>query len=384
LTDQSMATQATEWRVTLSDIDLGAEETAAVLEVLRSRWLSMGARTLEFERAFSEHTETTHAVAVSSGTAALHLALLAVGVKSGDEVIVPALTFVATANAALYCGARPVFGDICGADTPLLDPDDVERKITSRTRAIVPVHYGGYSCDMDALRDLAERHAIHLIDDAAHAIGSTWKGHPVGSLAEAACFSFFANKNLVTGEGGMVATNDDDIAAFVRTNRSHGMTAASYDKHRGHAFTYDVVSTGYNYRLTEIESALGLVQLRKLERNNARRRELVQRYRDLLGEIDGLVLPFAGRDDESACHLFAVVLPESADRQRIQEGLKAAGIQSSIHYPSIPGFSAFRERYEANVPRVDEIAARLLTLPLHPLMSIEDVELVSKELRQFF
>ena len=379
-----MATQATEWRVTLSDIDLGAEETAAVLEVLRSRWLSMGARTLEFERAFSEHTETTHAVAVSSGTAALHLALLAVGVKSGDEVIVPALTFVATANAALYCGARPVFGDICGADTPLLDPDDVERKITSRTRAIVPVHYGGYSCDMDALRDLAERHAIHLIDDAAHAIGSTWKGHPVGSLAEAACFSFFANKNLVTGEGGMVATNDDDIAAFVRTNRSHGMTAASYDKHRGHAFTYDVVSTGYNYRLTEIESALGLVQLRKLERNNARRRELVQRYRDLLGEIDGLVLPFAGRDDESACHLFAVVLPESADRQRIQEGLKAAGIQSSIHYPSIPGFSAFRERYEANVPRVDEIAARLLTLPLHPLMSIEDVELVSKELRQFF
>jgi dTDP-4-amino-4,6-dideoxygalactose transaminase len=377
-----MASDSGAWSISLSDIDYGAEEERAVLEVLRSKWLSMGARTAEFEARFARTVGARHAVAVSNGTAALHLALLAAGVGHDDEVIVPALTFVATANAVLYCGATPVFGDIRGTEDLLLDPDDVAGKIGPRTRAVIPVHYGGYACDMDAIGQLAEGQGLRIVEDGAHAPGSSFLGRPIGSIGDATCFSFFSNKNLVTGEGGMVTTDDDEIAAFIRSRRSHGMTALSYDKHRGHAFSYDVIGTGYNYRLTEIEAVLGMAQLDKLERNNARRRELLASYRERLSSVRGLTVPFPGRDGESSCHIFVVVLPEGADRDAIQGSLKERGIQTSIHYPPLHRFTSFRDRFPATVPKLDRLSGRLLTLPLHPLMSEDDVDRVCASLRE--
>jgi dTDP-4-amino-4,6-dideoxygalactose transaminase len=375
-----MAATDSIWKISLADIDLGPEEEAAVIEVLRSKWLTMGARTAEFERRFAEFVGVRHAVAVNNCTAALHLALIAAGVAPGDEVIVPALTFVATANAVLYCGGAPVFGDVTSADLLQLDPGDVARKITPRTKAIVPVHYAGYACDMEALLALAARHGLRVIEDAAHAPGARWNGRAVGSIGDATCFSFFSNKNLSTGEGGMITTDRDDIAASLRLNRSHGMTTLTYDRHRGHAFTYDVVSAGYNYRLTEIQAAMGIVQLGKLERNNAIRRTLVGEYRRRLAAIDGLVVPFEGLDETSSCHILVVVLPDGVARERVQQLMKQAGIQTSVHYPPVHRFTSFAQRFPADVPSVDRLAPRLLTLPLHPLMSAQDVVSVCETL----
>ena len=376
-----MTVEASAWKISLSDVDLGPEEEKAVVDVLRSRWLTSGPRIAEFETRFGERVGARHAVALGNCTQALHLALLAAGVGPGDEVVVPSLTFVATVNAVLYCGATPVFADIEGPESLLLDPEDVRRKLGPRTRAVVPMHYGGYACDMETFTSLGRDHGFRVIDDAAHAPGSSYRGRPVGSLALASCFSFFGNKNLVTGEGGMVTTDDDDVAAFVRRQRSHGMTAMSYDKHRGHAFSYDVVTPGYNYRLTEMQAALGLVQLGKLDRNNARRRALVAAYRERLAEVPGLVVPFAGRDDASSCHVFVVVLPEGVDRARVQAGMKAAGVQTSIHYPPVHRFTRFRDAFQADVPRVEAVADRLLTLPLHPNLTREEVGVVVDALR---
>lgn len=371
-----MGQDTVTWKVGLSDILLGEEEERAVLAVLRSRWLSQGPVIADFEARFAEAVGARHAVALCNGTAALHLALLGAGVGPGDEVVVPALTFVATANAVLYCGAVPVFADVAGADDLRIDPADVERKIGPRTRAVLPMHYGGVPCDMDALQTLAAARDLRLVQDAAHAPGATWRGRPIGGLGDAAAWSFFANKNLVCGEGGMVTTDREDVATFVRTHRAHGMTAVSYDKHRGHAFSYDVVGTGYNYRMTELQAALGRVQLERLPSSNEIRRKLIARYRTGLAGVPGLVLPFAGRDAESACHLMVVVLPEGTDRERVQREMKDRGVQTSIHYPPIPQFASFRGRYPADLPRLDRLWGRLLTLPLHPLLTPEDVDMV--------
>ena len=371
-----MGASDSTWKISLADIDFGVDEEVAVVDVLRSKWLTMGARTAEFERQFAEAVGATHAVAVNNCTAALHLALDAVGVKPGDEVIVPALTFVATANAVLYCGGTPVFGDVSGAARLSLDPDDVARKITPRTRAIVPVHYAGYSCDLDAFRTLARAHGVALVEDAAHAPGASFKGQPIGSIGDVTCFSFFSNKNLSTGEGGMITTQDDAIASRLRLNRSHGMTTLTYERHKGHAFSYDVISAGYNYRLTELQSALGIVQLGKLTRNNGIRRGLVGEYRRLLAAIPGLTVPFDGMDQESACHIMSIVLPEGVEREMVQLAMKAAGIQTSVHYLPVHRFSNFAGRFPADVPHVERLASRFLTLPLHPLMTNDDVATV--------
>lgn len=377
-----MSQETMTWRVALSDVVFGAEEEKATLDVLRSKWISLGPVTAEFEKEFAEASGARHAIAVCNGTAALHLAYLAAGIGPGDEVIVPALTFVATANAVLYCGADPVFADVASEHDLGLDADDVARKIGPRTRAVVAMHYGGYPCDMDALATLTSSRGIRLVHDAAHAPGAVWRGRPIGGLGDVAAWSFFANKNLVCGEGGMVTTDRDDVAAFVRSRRAHGMTALSYDKHRGHAFSYDVVGTGYNYRMTEIQAAMGRVQLGRLETSNAVRRARIARYRERLAGVPGLVVPFAGRDQESAGHLMVVVLPPGTDRDRLQRELKARGIQTSIHYPPIPRFSSFRAKGPSVTPRLDALADRLLTLPLHPLLEERDVDLVASELRE--
>jgi len=371
------------WRVTLADLDFDDRENQAVLDVINSRWLTMGQATQRFEAAFAEFLGVKHAIAVTNATVGLHLVNLAVGVRPGDEVIVPSLSFVATANAVLYAGATPVFADISNEADLTISPQAIEAAVTTRTRAITVMHYGGYLCDMEAISALAKEHNLALIEDAAHAPGTRVDGRSAGTLGDVGVFSFFSNKNLATGEGGMVVTNDDALAENIRLMRSHGMTSLSWDRHRGHAHSYDVVSLGYNYRIDEIHAALGLVQLDKLEANNQRRREISDLYRSQLAELDGLSIPFMEHRGASAAHLFPVLLDPDVDRFAFIESIKAQGVQTSIHYPPIHTFSYYRERFgEIPLPLTEAVGAREVTLPLYPTMTEGQVGIVVKAVKE--
>jgi len=373
------------WKYLLSDVGMGEAEARAVADVVRGKWLSAGPRTAEFEQRFAQFVGADHAVATSSCTSALHLALMGLGVGPGDEVLVPSYTFVASANAILYQGAVPVFVDIIGPHDLNLNPDDLARKITNRAKAVMVVHLAGFPVDMDRVREMAGRHGLPVVEDACHAIGAEYEGRPggflngrrAGTLGEVGCFSFFANKNLVTGEGGMLVTDDSELAERARRARSHGMTKSSWDKADGRAFDYDVVSLGHNYRPTELTSALGLIQLGKLADANRRRGELVEVYRRRLAGAPGLVAPFASRRD-SAHHIFPVVLASPDWRPLLRERMASQGIQTSVHYPPVHLFSHYRRsnaRAEG-LERTEDVAARELTLPLHPLLSEDDVHAI--------
>ncbi|OGO34537.1 MAG: DegT/DnrJ/EryC1/StrS aminotransferase [Chloroflexi bacterium RBG_16_57_11] len=368
-----------ELRIPLSDLDFGPEEEQAVLDVLRRRWLTMGAITQEFEKEFADFVGANNAIAVSNGTDALHLAALALGIGPGDEVIVPALTFVATANAVLYTNAEVHFADIIGDENLNVSPQEIEKQITSQTKAIFLVHYGGYPCRMPEIVEIARCHNLVIVEDAAHAPGAAIDDRSLGTWGDIGCFSFFSNKNLATGEGGMVVTNRDDLAAKVRSLRSHGMTTLTWDRYHGHAYTYDVVALGHNYRIDEIRSALGLVQLHKLAKNNARRQVITARYRQGIKgkEFAGVELPFLNSTGVSSCHIFPILLPEDADRQVFMDAMRARGIQTSIHYPPIHHFSYYRKRYPGiSLPITEAVARREVTLPLYPTLKDTDVDYV--------
>jgi dTDP-4-amino-4,6-dideoxygalactose transaminase len=362
------------WRVPLSDIDFDEAESLAVEKVLKSRWLTMGKVTQEFEASFATHVQAKHAIAVTNATAALHLACLALGLGPGDEVIVPSLTFVATANAVRYVGATPVFADIVNDDNLNISPESISASITPRTRAIIVVHYAGYPCDMDAILSIARQHSLFVIEDAAHAVGSELNGRKLGVWGDIGCFSFFSNKNMTTGEGGMMTTDNDELAQKLNRLRSHGMTSLTWDRHKGHAYSYDVVDLGYNYRIDEIRAAIGLAQLSKVERNNERRRLLTQVYRDALQELAPQVnVPFQHHLGKTSAHIMPVVLPRETKRQEFIESMKASGIQTSIHYPPIHTFTSYKDDTVWNLPVTEDIAKREITLPLYPAMSNDDV-----------
>ncbi len=368
------------WRVPLADIDFGVEEEQAVQRVVRSRWLSMGEETQQFEAEFAAFLGVRHAIAVTNATAALHLACLAAGLQPGDEAIVPSLTFVATANAVRYTGARPVFADIEGLDWLTLSPESIERCISPRTKVILVMHYGGYACNMPAILAIAEKHNLIVLEDSAHAIGSEMEGRKLGTWGKVGCFSFFSNKNMTTGEGGMLVTNDDATAAFLRILRSHGMTSLSWDRHKGHAWTYDVVQLGYNYRIDEIRSALGRVQLQKLPANNRRRAYLANLYRTLLAkQAPAVLVPFQKARGSSCHHILPVLLPPGVDRLQFMESMKSRGVQTSIHYPPIHHFRIYQDD-SRTLPDplmiTEQVGEREVTLPLFPGMSDHDVEFV--------
>ena len=365
------------WRIPLSDIDFNEDEIVAVEEVLRSRWLTMGRVTQEFELACAAYTGAKHALAVTNATSALHMACMAIGLKPGDEVIVPSLTFVASANSIRYTGAKPVFADIVGEDDLNISPEAIEAGITEKTRAILLVHYGGYACDMPRILELARRHHLKVIEDAAHAAGAWLDSCHLGTLGDIGCFSFFSNKNMTTGEGGMVVTNDDVLHQKLSLLRSHGMTSLTWDRHKGHAWSYDVVDLGYNYRIDEIRAALGMVQLKKLDRNNASRRHLTQVYRKSLQAVDGITVPFQSHPGTTAAHILPILLPHQVNRVHFMEEMKSQGIQTSIHYPPIHKFTSYGEFDSAEASKrlavTEDIAAREVTLPLYPAMNDEHV-----------
>lgn len=373
------------WRIPLANIEIGEDEIEAVENVLRSRWLSMGGVTQEFERAFAQFLGMKHAFATANATAALHLAHAALGLTSGDQVIVPSLTFVATSNSIIYTGATPVFADINSPNDLNISAADVERRITPHTKGITVMHYGGYPCDIDEILAVARRHQLWLVEDAAHAPGALYKNRKAGTFGDVACFSFFANKNIATGEGGMLVTDRDDLAEKVRLMRSHGMTTLTWDRHHGHAYTYDVVAPGYNYRIDEMRSALGLVQLTRLEDSNRRRQAIVDSYRETLRRIPGLSVPFAGWPYVSSNYIFPILLDDSTRRSRFIEALRSEGIQTSIHYPPIHLFTYYREQYgyaPGSLPVTEDVGAREVTLPLYPAMSERDVETVAAAVRR--
>jgi dTDP-4-amino-4,6-dideoxygalactose transaminase len=373
-----MASTETFPELPLFDLQLQPQDLEAVAETLRSGWLTLGPRTAAFEEEFAEHLGARHAIAVSSCTAALHLAYLAAKVGPGDEVIVPAFTFAATAAAALYCGATPVFAEIVSRKNPSIDPVDVERLITPRTKAVCAVHYAGYPAAVDRLKQICDKHGIALIEDVAHAPSATLGSRKLGTWGLAGAFSFFSNKVLSVGEGGLLCTDDDDVAAFVRSRRSHAMTSGTWDRHSGRTDTYDVTALGFNYRLDEPRSALLHSRLQRLESEIDRRRELTVRYRSLLGQVDGIILPFEDADvPGSSCYVIPIMIDEDGRQADVSSAMRARGIQTSIFYPSIHRFTAYRELFPGVSLPITELASRTeLTLPFYPHMSHDDQDRV--------
>jgi dTDP-4-amino-4,6-dideoxygalactose transaminase len=366
------------WDIPLSDVLIDPALQEAVRETVESGWWSMGPRVAEFEAAFAAFCGTDHAFAVANGTAALHLALLAADCGPGDEVVLPSLNFVAAANVAVQIGATPVFCDIGGGTDLNLDPDDVRAAIGPSTKAIIALHYGGLPCAIDELRTLADEAGVALIEDAAHAPGAAVDGRPMGSIGDLGCFSFFANKNMPVGEGGMIVTNDTNLADRVRLLRSHGMTTLTWDRARGHAHSYDVVLAGFNYRLDELRAAMALVQLERLPAENDSRARIVERYRRSLSPHGVELLPQAAAEGTVAAHHLAVaMLPAGVAQQHVRAALQARRIQTSFHYPPIHTFSAYREHARRPLPRTEESAQRLVTLPLFGHMSDEATERVA-------
>jgi dTDP-4-amino-4,6-dideoxygalactose transaminase len=356
-----------EPRVPLFDLRLSEDEVEAVAECLRSGWLTMGPRTAAFEEAFASRVGARYGVAVSSCTAALHLAYLAAGVRPGDEVIVPALTFVATAAAARYCGAVPVVADIVGPSDFSLDAESVARLITPRTRAIAVVHFAGYPADVSSLRSFG----LPVIEDSAHT-------PLLGPSGLASAYSFFSNKVLSCGEGGLLATDSSEVAEVARRLRSHAMTSGTWDRHRGHAAEYDVVGTGFNYRLDEPRAALLQARLGGLDADVSLRRGLVRRYRALLADVPGVSVPYSDADvAASSCYVMPILV--DGDRDAVRAGmLMRWGVQTSVLYRSVTELTA----YDAfgSCPRAEDVAARELTLPLYPHLSEADMDLVVEAL----
>jgi dTDP-4-amino-4,6-dideoxygalactose transaminase len=360
------------WRVSLSDLRISAAQREAAVNVLDSGWLSMGPKTADFERAFATAASVEHAVAVANGTAALLLALRAVGVGPGDEVVVPSLTFVADASVVRQLGARPVFADIDSCDLPTVDVDDVLRVVTPRTRAVIVVHYAGVPVDVTPLLG----HDFAVVEDAAHAIGPIDdSGAWIPLSGDVAAYSFFTNKNLPLGEGGMVTARHGALADRTRLLRSHAMTSGTWDRHRGHATDYDVVDVGINARLTEVQAAMGEVGLADLPMHNTIRRHLLDVYAK---EFAGSGVRMAFPDTAAGtAHIAVAILPEAGSRPRIREVLAGHGIQSSFHYPPIHGMTAYRGDCTRSLPRTEEAASRFVTLPLHPFLAEDDVREVA-------
>lgn len=366
--------------IPLFDVRITDEQIGAVDDTLRSGWLTQGPRTEAFERAFAEHLGVRHVVAVSSCTAALHLAYLAAGVSPGDEVIVPAITFVATANAARYCGARPVLADVVGPHDLGIDPADVRRRLTERTKAVCAVHYAGYPAALDELVALCQERGLALIEDAAHSPSATTLdgSRKLGSVGLAGAFSFFSNKVLSCGEGGALATDDDLVATTARSLRSHAMTSGTWDRHRGRSSTYDVTALGFNYRMDEPRAALLAARLPLLEEDIAARRRIVRRYRQALAGQDGVIVPYDDRDVEvSSCYVMPLVLEDARLRDPLRELLlERHRVQTSVLYPAIHEFSAYAGSQAGGLPQSELVAQAQITLPLYPHLAERDQDRV--------
>lgn len=367
-----------DWKVQLVEIEVTDEDVNAVLDCLRSGWLTMGPRTNDFEAAFAERVGVKFAPTLSSGTAALHMACLAAGVGPGDEVIVPSVTFVATAHAPRYCGAETILCDVESPENPLMSVEAVESLITPRTKAVIAVHMWGYSAPIAQLRELCERHGIVLIEDCAEANGGVLAdGSPVGSGGALGCFSFFSKKQLAVGEGGAVTTDNAEMAARVRSLRSHAMTSVTWERHKGHGLGYDIPDFGFNFRMDEPRAALALSRMKRLDHEVERRREVAMAYRERLAGVDGLTIPFSDEDAQRSAHFaFPILVADGAARDATRAHMSSEGVQSTW-YPAIHTLTAYRDGVDLDRLKVSgEVSDRHLTLPIHSHLDEETIEIV--------
>jgi perosamine synthetase len=355
------------------------DDIREVVRVLRSDWLTTGPAVEDFERALADYTGASHAVAVANGTAALHAAMFALQIGPGDEVIVPPLTFAATANCVVYQGATPVFADVA-ADTLLLDPVSVKEKITPRTKAVIAVDYAGQPCDYDALCGIARSHGLALVADACHALGGIYKGRRVGTLADLSTFSFHPVKPITTCEGGMITTDDPDLARRMRTFRNHGITTGHRERSQAGTWFYEMTDLGYNYRLSDVQCALGISQLRKLDARVARRREIARQY-DLAFASNSAVRPLRARADVAhAYHLYVVSVAADPGRDKLISALREQGIGANVHYPLVhlhPYYRNYHHGKPGLCPIAEEAYRHILSLPIFPQMTDADVSRVT-------
>lgn len=357
------------------------DDIAAVVATLRSDWLTTGPKVGEFEQSVCAFTGARHGIAVCNGTAALHAAMYALGIGEGDEVIVPPITFVATANSVLYMGGTPVFADV-DPQTLLINPEAVRALITPKTKAIVGVDYAGQPCDWDALRTLADEFGLALVADACHAIGGTYNGRKVGTLADMTVFSFHPVKHVATGEGGMIMTDSDDYAKRLRVFRSHGITTDHRQREAAGSWAYDMVELGYNYRITDIQCALGISQMTRLPQSLARRRAIAARY-DAAFAGTGIRPVTQRAGTENAYHLYAVLLPASVDRTAAYSHMRTEQIGVNVHYIPVHLHPYYRNELgtaEGLCPVAEEAYSHLLSLPMYPELTDADIKRVVRTL----
>lgn len=373
------------YKIPLFDLNFGEEEEQAVVRTLKSKWISMGPKCAELERKFAELLGVKYACAVTNCTAALHLACCALGIREGDEVICPSLTFAATVNCIRYTGAVPVFADIYGIDNFCIDAGRLENLITEKTKAIIPMHYAGFPCDMKKIMELAKKYNLYVIEDACHGPLSEYNGSKLGTVGDIGCFSFFSNKNISTGEGGMIVTNNEGLYNKVKLMRSHGMTTMSYQRASGHAVNYDIVDVGYNYRMDDIRASIGIVQLGKLEGDLKKRASIREWYLEYLSDISFINIPFKKNKEFVSNYIFPIVLKDSTGekRDRVRAKLHEQGIQTSIHYPAVHRFSVYR-KYEKSLPGTEYVSDNEITLPMYAKLEREQIEIICRSLATCF
>ena len=371
------------YKIPLFDLNFGDEEKFAIIKTLESKWISMGENVSLAERKFSSMLSVTEAVAVSSCTAALHLALKVLNIQNGDEVIVPSLTFVATVNAVKYVSATPVFADITSLNNFSINPQDIEKKITKRTKAIIVMHYGGFSCDMDEIMKLSKRYNLYVIEDSAHAPLAEYKGRKLGTIGDIGCFSFFSNKNITCAEGGMIISNNSELTKKAKLLRAHGMTSLSYDRAKGHSTEYDVLELGYNYRLDDIRGSLLLTQLDKLNEDIIKRQELRELYIKGLNKLDGIIIPYKDSPYTSSNYIFPILLKNGniSKRNEFRQKLVNLGIQTSIHYPAVHKFSIY-DNSKITLPKTEYVSDNEITLPLFPKLTEQQINEVISAIKQ--
>lgn len=367
---------------------IGKEEIQEVTETLESGWLSKGPKVQQFEKEFAAFVGAKHAVAVNSCTAALFLALKAKGIGPGDEVITSPLTFSSTANTIIHTGATPVFADI-DENTLNIDPVKLEAAVTPRTKAVVPVHFGGQSCDMDAILAIAQNHGLFVLEDAAHAVYTTYKQRMIGSIGDATAFSFYATKNLATGEGGMLTTDDEELADKIRVLSLHGMSKAAWNRYSSNgSWYYEVESPGYKMNMFDLQAALGLHQLKRLDDMQKRREEIAGRYQTAFQQIPGLITPFVHDDGRHAWHLYVLQVDEKkagVTRSEMITALKDEyNIGTSVHFIPVHVHPYYQKQFgykEADFPNAMNYYKRTLSLPLYPSMSDDDADDVIEAVR---
>ena len=359
---------------------IGKEEIQAVSEVLQSGWLTTGPKTKQLEEEFARYIGTKYAVAVNSCTAALHLSLVALGIKPGDEVIVPSYTFAATANVIVHCGAKPVFAEIHEEDFGL-DPEDVKKKMSEKTRAIIPVHYGGQACDIGAIQEIAEKNNVHVIEDCAHSIGATYKGKKTGTFGKTAAFSFYATKNMTTAEGGMITTNDAELADKLEVLRLHGMSREAWKRYgEGGSWQYEIVEAGYKYNLSDLQAAMGLLQLKKVDISNEKRGEIAEFFSKELKDSEALILPQEIRGRKHIWHLYPVRLRLDKlriDRARFIEALAKENIGTSVHFIPLHLQPYYQKTFgytRGMLPVTEKVYKEEVSLPIYPSMTRKDRE----------